>query len=77
MEKPNEKFKNVVEELDRFIVKWGLPHLAAVFDSENNLRSVVITDQDQDREDLTEDLIHWYKSHKAYMFDKIKKEDWN
>jgi hypothetical protein len=72
-----EKTEVLASELKRFIEKYGLFYMAAVFDPEGNLRSVVITDQGDDRDDLSEDLCHWYKTHKAVHYSKYKEGELN
>jgi uncharacterized protein YodC (DUF2158 family) len=52
--------------------KYGLFHLAAVYDPEGNLRAFVLTDQADDRDDLSEDLCHWYKTFTAVHYSKFK-----
>ena len=72
-----DKVRILIQELRRLVDKYGLSYMAAVYDSEDNLRSIVLTDQADDRDDLSEDLCHWYKTHTAHHFNKFEEGDLN
>lgn len=72
-----DKARRLTQELRRIMEKYGLPYMASVYDDEGNLRSFVVTDQADDRDDLSEDLCHWYKTHTAVHYNKFEEGELN
>jgi len=66
-----DQFVQVIEELKEFTEKHGLRFTAAAYDEADNLRSIIITDVKEDRDELLEDLKHWYKDFRAFTANRF------
>jgi hypothetical protein len=72
-----DKFNAIVNELNKFTTKHGMRFMSAVYDSDGNVRSVIISDNENDRDDLTGELCEWYLGFNALVANKFTEEELN
>jgi hypothetical protein len=76
MERP-DKMMTLVNELRRVTEKYGLRWLGATFDSEDNIRTIVMSDSEEDRDDLLEMVTDCNCEFDALVANKYDEEELN
>jgi hypothetical protein len=69
------KFNILVGELNRITEKYGLRFISGVLDEEDNIRTIVISDNEEDRDGLTESAIDANYGFTALVANKFDEED--
>jgi hypothetical protein len=72
-----EKFNRLINELHKVTEKYGLRWMGATFDSENNIRTIIIADDELDRDEVLEMVTDCNHGFEALVANKYVEEELN
>jgi hypothetical protein len=69
------KFNKLVGELNKISEKYGLRFISGTYDSEGNLRAITVSDSEEDREVMVEELEEYNKDFNTLVANKFTEEE--